>query len=134
MSPFAKHREILIGADYSAAQSLQQFVLSLYNSSSTKFEADRLGNYDTAHLAIFVELASSYNRHGENDPAFMQVCRDMWALRWQWGAESLERLEAHRNTDPKRYDDGERAWHEELRWLEDRSASMRAKGWIRDEG
>ena len=129
-SPFEKHREILLHADYSAAQSLQQFVLSLYNSASTKFEADRIGNYDSAHLAIFVEFASSYNRHGENDPAFMQVCQEMWSQRHQWGREQLKRLEAHRQTDPKAYDEGERAWHEELRWLEDHTEAMRGKGWI----
>lgn len=129
-SPFQKHRDILLHADYSAAQSLQQFVLSLYNSAATKFEADRLSNYDSHHLGIFVELATSYNRHTENDPAFMQLCRDMWSLRMQWGREHLERVEEHRQINPKAYDDGEQAWHEQMRWLDRQTEAYQAKGWI----
>jgi hypothetical protein len=129
-SPFKKYRDILLGADYGVAVSLQQFVLSLYNSSSAKFEADRLGNYDPKHLDIFVELASSYNQHGENDPEFMQLCRDMWALRFQWGREHLERVQEHKQIDPKAYDDGESAWYEQMRWLDERTEAYQAKGWI----
>lgn len=129
-SPFKKYREILLGADYGVAVSLQQFVLSLYNSSSVKFEADRLGNYDPKHLAIFVELASSYNQHGENDPEFMQLCRDMWALRFQWGREHLERVQEHKQISPKAYDEGESAWYEQMRWLDERTEAYQAKGWI----
>lgn len=129
-SPFDKHRAILLHSDYGVAISLQQFVLSMYNSSSVKFEADRLGNYDPKHLAVFVELASSYNANGENDEAFMQVCREMWAQRKQWGREHLERLAEHMGIDPKVYDEGERGWREQLEWLEGRSEVYRAKGWI----
>jgi hypothetical protein len=131
-SPFEKYREILFGADYGVAVSLQQFVLSLYNSSSTKFEADRLGSYDPKHLAIFFELASSYNERGENDPAFMQLCRDMWAQRKQWGREHLERIAEHLAIDPKSYDEGEREWHEQREWLEKRAEALREKGWIEE--
>ena len=129
-SPFKKYRDILLGADYGVAISLQQFVLSLYNSASTKFEADRLGSYDPKHLAIFVELASSYNQHGENDPEFMQLCRDMWDMRKQWGRKHLERVEEHKKINPKAYDEGERAWHEEMRWLDEQTEAYQAKGWI----
>lgn len=129
-SPFKKYRDILLGADYGVAVSLQQFVLSLYNSSSTKFEADRLGSYDPKHLGIFFELASSYNQHGENDPEFMQLCRDMWDMRKQWGRKHLERVEEHKKINPKAYDEGERAWHEEMRWLDERTEAYQAKGWI----
>jgi hypothetical protein len=119
-----------LDADYGVAISLQQFVLSLYNSSSVKFEADRLGNYDPKHLAIFVELASSYNQHGENDPEFMQLCRDMWAMRKQWGREHLKRVEEHKQINPKAYDEGEREWHEQMRWLDERTEAYQVKGWI----
>ncbi|HCF4226629.1 hypothetical protein ACIUZJ_29915 [Pseudomonas aeruginosa] len=129
-SPFKKYRDILLGADYGVAISLQQFVLSLYNSASTKFEADRLGSYDPKHLGIFFELASSYNQHGENDPEFMQLCRDMWDMRKQWGRKHLERVEEHKQINPKAYDEGERAWHEEMRWLDERTEAYQAKGWI----
>lgn len=130
-SVFEKHRGILLDADYSAAQSLQQFVLSLYNSASAKFEADRLGNYDDRHFRIFSELAASYRLNGENDPEFMRVCQDMWSQRKGWGRESLAQLEAHRAIDPKTYSEGSaRDWHAQLAWLEGRVRALREKGWI----
>jgi len=130
-SVFERHRDILLDADYSAAQSLQQFVLSLYNSASAKFEADRLGNYDDRHFRIFSEMAASYRLNGENDPEFMRVCQDMWSQRKGWGRESLAQLEAHRAISPTAYPDGtERDWREQLEWLERRVQALRAKGWI----
>jgi hypothetical protein len=130
LSPFEKHREILLEQSYSTAESLQQFVLSMYNSDNVQFRADKLTNYDTQHFAIFVELANSFHLHGENDPAFMQICREMWAQRKQWGREHLEQLTAHKAINPKAYDEGERGWHEHLEWLESRSTALRSKGWI----
>lgn len=129
-SPFEKHRAILLDEDYSAANSLQQFVLSMYNSASTKFEADRLGNYDGHHFAIFVELANSFHLNGENDPAFMQVCRDMWALRKQWGQEHIARVIEHESIAPDDYEEGKQGWVEQKRWLDERTAVCRANGWI----
>jgi hypothetical protein len=132
MSPFKKYRHILFEG-YSTAESLQQFVLSLYNGASAQFRGDSLSNFDQEHFEIFVEFARSYHANREEDPEFMAVCREMWAQRRQWGKEHLERIEAHRKLDPKAYDEGERAWREELRWLEDRGEALRAKGWIDDE-
>ena len=129
-SPFEKYRSILLDEDYSTATSLQTFVLSLYNGASTQFRADTLRNYDAKHTAIFIEFVESYNRHGENDEAFMQVCRDMWAQRKQMGADHLARVAAHEAISPQDYDEGVSEWHSERRWLEERTEAFRAKGWI----
>lgn len=42
-SPFLKHRNILVESSYSAAMSLQSFVLSLYNGADHKFAANKIG-------------------------------------------------------------------------------------------
>ncbi len=129
LSPFEKHREILLNGKYSAAGSLQQFVLSLFNSH-VKFEAHRLGNYDSTHMGIFVELASSYHKHRQSDPAFMQICLDMWDLRRKWGREHLECLEQHKQISPEAYEGGEQSWYAQMRWLDEYTETCRAKHWI----
>lgn len=130
LSPFEKHRDILLNGNYSAAGSLQQFVLSLYNSSYVKFEADRIRAYDRKHRAIFMELISSFQEYGENDPAFLDLCRDMWDLRKQWGREHLEEVQQHKRIDPKAYDGGEQSWHNRMRHLDELTETYREKRWI----
>lgn len=131
VSPFEKHRDLLLNADYSAAGALQQFVLSLYNSATTQFQASRISNFDDQHMAIFLEFARSYHRNVENDEAFMQVCRQMWLDRKRWGVELLERQAAHQAIDPSAYSEGsERDWREQRDWLERQVAEYQAKGWI----
>jgi len=130
-SPFKTHRHLLLNEDYSTACSLQEFVLSLYNGATTQFRADALSNYDADHVAIFVEFAKSYYRHGENDEEFMSVCRRMWAQRKRWGVELLERLEAHKQIDPEHYQEGSASdWREQRDWLERQVEAYQAKGWI----
>lgn len=129
MSPFKKYRHILFEG-YSTAGALQQFALSLYDGETTQFRADRLSNFDDRHLQIFVEFAQSYHQHGENDPEFMAVCREMWDLRKRWGKEHLARVEEHLQIDPKTYDEGERAWREQRDWLEQTTQRYKANGWI----
>ncbi len=132
MSPFKKYRHILFEG-YSTAESLQQFVLSLYNGASAQFRGDSLSNFDQEHFEIFVEFARSYHANREEDPEFMAVCREMWEVRKSRGRKLLAKLEAHRSINPKGYDEGERAWREELRWLEDSVEEFRELGWIDDE-
>lgn len=129
MSPFKKYRHILFEG-YSTAASLQEFTLSLYNSSSTQFRADKLSNYDDEHFRIFVEFAKSYYVNRENDPEFMAVCRELWDLRKQWGREHLARVEEHKRINPKDYGEGEREWHEQMAWLERTTETYREKQWI----
>lgn len=103
-SPFATYRQMLVGADYSAALSLQSFVLSLYNGNTWKFRGDSLSNFDSEHLEAFCQMARWYNRYTEGCPVFMQVCRDMIAERSHWAAQNLRELEALRKTNIADYD------------------------------
>lgn len=103
-NPFAVHRSKLIGADYSAALSLQSFVLSLYNGETWKFRGDSLSNFDGEHLEAFCYMARWYNRHTEGCPVFMSTCREMIAERREHAAYNLGELEKLRATDPKDFD------------------------------
>lgn len=107
-SPFLKHRKILVGADYSTAQRLQAFVLSMYNGARFKFSADGLSNFDDQHLEYFCEFARWYHRHGENDPDFMDVCRAMVAERESFARLNLKRLKELEDTSLEDFD-GERS-------------------------
>ncbi|MBC2693194.1 MULTISPECIES: hypothetical protein [Pseudomonas] len=103
-NPFAIHRDKLIGADYSAALSLQAFVLSLYNGNTWKFRGDSLSNFDEEHFHAFCQLAGWYRRFTEGCPVFMATCREMIAERRKWAAINLSELEKLRATDPADFD------------------------------
>lgn len=107
-SPFLKHRNILLNASYSTAMSLQSFVLSLYNGADHKFAASSLSNFDPQHMAIFVEMATWYNRYTESDPDFMRVCEEMIKQRQQYARQNLAELNRLLAMDPNTYSrDGE---------------------------
>ncbi|MDH1403709.1 hypothetical protein [Pseudomonas sp. GD03730] len=103
-NPFALYRDKLIGANYSTAQSLQAFVLSMYNGNTWKFRGDSLSNFDEQHLVIFMKLASWYRDHTESCPVFMETCRTMIEKRRQLAAENLRELEKLRETDLADFD------------------------------
>jgi hypothetical protein len=69
-SPFQRHRAVLVQHDYSAAQTLQSFVLSCWNGNTWQFRGDRLTNLDQEHRRAFLEMAQSYAIRGEGDPVF----------------------------------------------------------------
>lgn len=83
-SPFEKYRDLLLD-DYSTAESLQNFVLSLYNRKKFRFDPQDIRFYDIEHFEIFIELASSYREHGEADRDFIALCNEMVARRKQSG-------------------------------------------------
>ncbi|KFC61891.1 hypothetical protein [Massilia sp. LC238] len=74
-SPFIKHRSKVLGG-YGAAQFLESAVLAMYNGQDYKTGLSRLTNLDQDHLAAFLEMAESYARNGENDPAFMELAQE----------------------------------------------------------
>lgn len=102
--PFATYRHMLVGADYSAALSLQSFVLSLYNGNTWKFRGDSLSNFDSEHLEAFCQMARWYNRYTEGCPVFMAVCREMIEERRYWAANNLRELERLRNSNVADHD------------------------------
>lgn len=75
-SAFSKHFVLLVEANYGVADALQRFTLSLY-CGATVFVASKLRNFDDEHFAVFQELSASYRLHGEGDPAFMQIGREL---------------------------------------------------------
>lgn len=83
-SPFEKYKELLLD-DYSTAESLQNFVLSLYNRNTFRFDPQDIRFYDIEHFEIFIELASSYRENGEADRGFIAVCNEIVARRKQSG-------------------------------------------------
>lgn len=103
-SPFLLHADILLIADYSAAQTLQRFVLSLWNGNRFGFNASNISNFDPAHMGYFLEFATWYHKHRENDPNFMGVCSQMIAKREKWAAQNRAELYKLTATDPKDYD------------------------------
>lgn len=79
-SPFARHRAKLDGW-HSAATRLKRIVLNLYNGPRWPIVNDELGAYlsnaDNDHRAALLEMLEHYARHGENDPDFMTLGREL---------------------------------------------------------
>jgi hypothetical protein len=109
-SPFLTHKAILL-CDYGAAQTLRKITLSLWNGNHWPVDLSRVGMLDEQHFAIAIELLTWYRQYGENDPDFMDTCRDCEAMA----------LEAKRKAEQqKAYDDWER--------LVDRALGAHGKG------
>lgn len=82
VSPFHKHRGILLGTDYGTALRLQALCLHLWNGEAYKVDMGRLlANSDAEHRAIAFELMQSYALLGENDRDFMTLCEELRASR-----------------------------------------------------
>lgn len=100
-SPFLKYRDILVHQSYSAAGALQDFTLSCYNGSLGQFRGDSIGNFDTEHFGIFLELVNHYRRHGENDQHFLEVGAAIWESRRSGAANSLPILQNIAQSNPR---------------------------------
>lgn len=103
-SPFLTHKAILL-SDYGAAHTLRKITLSLWNGNHWPVDLSRVAGLDSRHFAIAQELIAWYHHYGENDPDFMDTCRDCEAMA----------LEAKRQAEQqKAYDDWERLVNREL--------------------
>lgn len=130
-SPFLKYRDILVHQSYSAASALQDFALSCYNGSLGQFRGDSIGNFDTKHFAIFLELVNCYRQHGENDQHLLEVGAAIWENRRERGRKLLADLAEHRAIKPSEYEEGsEREYWQQMEWLEQQAERMKSKGWI----
>ena len=130
-SPFLKYRDILLHQSYSAAGALQDFALSCYNGSLGQFRGDSIGNFDSKHFGIFLELVNYYRKHGENDQYLLAVGAAIWESRRERGRQLLTQIKEHRAITPSEYEDGsEREYWQQMDWLERQAKSMRDKGWI----
>ena len=82
MTSFETHEALLHDGGYSAALSLQDLVLNLWNGGGWKVDMGRLArNLDSAHWAIALDLLESYRRNGEGDAAFMAIAAKLAAQR-----------------------------------------------------
>lgn len=113
-SPFQRHRALLIQHNYSAAQTLQLFVLSCWNGNTWQFRGDRLTNLDPAHRVAFLELAQSYAIRGESDPVFMKVCGEMIEQRRRWAAENKAKMDELAASSPDDHPDGSAEYWREM--------------------
>ncbi|RMR70283.1 hypothetical protein ALP80_200141 [Pseudomonas savastanoi pv. fraxini] len=113
-SPFLRHRALLVKHDYSAAQTLQSFVLSCWNGNTWQFRGDRLTNLDQEHRRAFLEMAQSYAIHGENDPDFMEVCRTMIEQRRRWAVENKAKMDELAESSPDDHPDGRAEYWREM--------------------
>lgn len=75
-SPFRTYRAQIMGF-YSTGQRLASLVLHLYNCRWDTDLPSLLANADEEHVRIALELLDSYARHGENDPEFMSLARQI---------------------------------------------------------
>ena len=78
-SPFARHANLLLH-DHSAARHLALCVLSLYDGEEWPCRLDGIATFDTCYLQILLDMLVSYYRHGENDPYFMDLGRQLSLL------------------------------------------------------
>lgn len=113
-SPFQRHRALLLKHDYSAAQTVQSFVLSCWNGSTWQFRGDRLTNLDQEHRRAFLELAQSYAIHGENDTVFMDVCGEMIEQRRRWAVDNKAAMDKLAESSPDDHPDGPAEYWREM--------------------
>ena len=130
-SPYKKHEQLLINSSYSAASAVQNFVLSCYNGHLAQFKGCDIRSFDENHFAIFLELATHYHAHGENDPELLRVGSAMWQKRKRWGENLQKELARHKAADPNAWEGGDAEdYHDTLQSLEQAELEMREKGWI----
>lgn len=130
-SPFLKYRDILVRQSYSAAGALQDFTLSCYNGQLGQFRGDSIGNFDTKHFGILLELVNYYRLQGENDEHLLSVGAAIWESRRERGRKLLAEIAEHRAITPSEYEDGsENDYWAQMDWLEREAERLRRQGWM----
>lgn len=72
-SPFVTHRTTIL-----RQERLQALVLHLYNCDDWPFNlGNQLTQLDAENLAIAFALMRAYHQHGENDPDFLDLGRQL---------------------------------------------------------
>lgn len=88
-SPFTTHRATVLG-HYSTAAWLRGVVMALWNGTDHPVRLDRVSGTDDDHFKVFSEMVGHYRLHGENDPAFVQLVKEVETRR-QEEREAYER-------------------------------------------
>lgn len=71
-SPFAKHRQMVLG-HYGTASWLRQLVLAMWNGSSFQVGLSQIASVDHEHAQAAFDMLLSYRQNGERDKAFMAL-------------------------------------------------------------
>lgn len=130
-SPFKTHSNLLLTITSSTCERMREFVISLYNDNRFLFRAASIRHFDEHHMAIFLELAQSFNEHGLNDPEFVNVCMDIISHYETKAHENYAELVSLRSMSPAT--SGERAEDHALsvKDCEERYKMDLEKGYIR---
>lgn len=77
VSPFLRHRALLLAGGYSTAERLASLALACWNGKDYPFDASGIRNFDKMHFEIAIELIRSYHQMGESDKNFMCLCNEI---------------------------------------------------------
>lgn len=91
-SPYKQHREMLLTGRSPTACCLQEFAISMFASYRFKFSSGCLRTFNAEQFGIFEEMAASFQRHGHNDPDFVEVCTAIIAKRTTGARDNLALL------------------------------------------
>jgi hypothetical protein len=91
-SPYKQHRETLLSGRSPTACCLQEFAISMFASYRFKFSSSCLRIFNAEQLGIFEVMAASFQRHGHNDPDFVDVCQKIIAKRTKAAQDNLALL------------------------------------------
>lgn len=81
VSPFLRHRPLLLAGGSSTAERLASLTLAFWNGQAYPFNASGLRNFDKKHFEIAIELIRSYHQLGESDKHFMSLCNEILEMR-----------------------------------------------------
>ncbi|EUB87003.1 hypothetical protein [Pseudomonas sp. GM30] len=91
-SPYRQHREMLLTGRSPTECCLQEFAISMFASYRFKFSSGCLRAFTVEQLGVFGEMAASFQRHGHNDPDFVDVCQIIIAKRTKAAQDNLALL------------------------------------------
>lgn len=91
-SPYRQYREMLLTGRSPNDCRLQEFAISMFASYRFKFSSGCLRTFTVEQLGIFGEMATLFQRHGHNDPDFVDVCQKIIAKRTKAAQDNLALL------------------------------------------
>lgn len=129
-SPFVTYHKILVEGDYSAAGFLQSFAMAMYAGAAFPMDANGLRNLDEQHMRAFQEMAAWFRRHGEGDPAFLDVCKQIKEKRAAYARGIKSQLDEILACDPEQYEGGRDEHRSSVRFYQAEHEKNKAKRWI----
>lgn len=128
-SPFATYRAILVDGENSAAGFLQAFAMAMYAGAANPLDAAGLRNLDAQNLKAFLDMATWFHQHGENDPDFVDVCKQIREKRKAYGRRIKAHLDMILAGDPDKFDGGRDEHASSVRFYRREHQSNIDRGW-----